>query len=155
ASLRLAARLEDRGCLVDRWWLLSNTTYGTWLPGEGRGFVGHVLEHREADIEEDERVNHGMPGTPYDRAMPGLWRKAQENMKWPPSHLGWAEAGEVLDRFQETASYRGWRLVAVPLMYNHFHIVVGVPDDPEPGKILGDFKSWGTRRLSGRFGAPA
>ena len=40
-------------------------------------------------------------------------------------------------------------------MVNHFHIVVGVRGDPEPGKILGDFKSWGTRKLTKSFGAPA
>jgi hypothetical protein len=39
-------------------------------------------------------------------------------------------------------------------MFNHFHIVVGVPGDPDPGKILGDFKSWATRTLSKCFGAP-
>ena len=25
---------------MDRYWLLSNTCYGTWLPGKERGFVG-------------------------------------------------------------------------------------------------------------------
>ena len=40
-------------------------------------------------------------------------------------------------------------------MFNHFHLVVGVKGDPEPGKILGDFKSWGTRRLSREFGKPS
>jgi hypothetical protein len=40
-------------------------------------------------------------------------------------------------------------------MFNHFHIVVGVPGDPDPSKVLGDFKSWGTRALSRHFGAPA
>jgi hypothetical protein len=30
-----------------------------------------------------------------------------------------------------------------------------VPGDPAPGKILGDFKSWSTRALSKKFGAPA
>ena len=39
-------------------------------------------------------------------------------------------------------------------MSNHFHLVVGVPGDPEPGKLLGDFKSWGTRALTRRFGQP-
>src|SRR5205823_9258660 len=46
-------------------------------------------------------------------------------------------------------------LHAVAIMFNHFHIVVGVMGDPKPSKILGDFKSWGTRRLSERFGSPA
>jgi hypothetical protein len=32
---------------------------------------------------------------------------------------------------------------------------VSVPGDPAPSKVLGDFKSWATRALSERFGAPA
>lgn len=39
-------------------------------------------------------------------------------------------------------------------MCDHFHMVVGVLGDPEPGKILGDFKSWGTRALNRQFGKP-
>ncbi len=139
---------------MSRWWLLTNTTYGTWLPGDGRGFVGHVWEHRQEDLEDDSRVNHGMPGTPYDVAMPGLWRKAEENLKGPPIQLDLAQAEAALSQFEETAIHRGWHLAAVAIMHNHFHIVVWVPNDPEPGIILGDFKSWGTRRLNEQFGAP-
>jgi REP element-mobilizing transposase RayT len=39
-------------------------------------------------------------------------------------------------------------------MYNHFHIVVQVPDDPEPRKILADFKAYGTRILNTKSGKP-
>ncbi|MBY0228635.1 MAG: transposase, partial [Gemmataceae bacterium] len=137
-----------------RWWLLSNTTYGTWLPGADRGFVGHVREHRPDDDLDDARVNHGMPGTPYDKKMPGLWRKAEKLMKGPPIHLGPDHAEQALEQFKETSRHRGWQLAALSIMHNHFHIVVGVEDDPEPGKVLGDFKSWGTRRLSRVFGEP-
>ena len=40
-------------------------------------------------------------------------------------------------------------------MVNHYHLVVQVPDDPSPNKILADFKAYATRALSHRFGAPA
>jgi hypothetical protein len=30
----------------DRYWLLTNPCYGTWLPGKESGFVGHVWVHR-------------------------------------------------------------------------------------------------------------
>jgi len=46
-------------------------------------------------------------------------------------------------------------LRAVAILFNHFHLVVGVPGDPTPSKIFGDFKSWATRALSARFGKPA
>jgi REP element-mobilizing transposase RayT len=52
-----------------------------------------------------------------------------------------AHAEALLTQFQETARIRGWELRAVAIMFNHFHIVVGVPGDPKPSKILGDFKS--------------
>jgi len=37
-------------------------------------------------------------------------------------------------------------------MVNHIHIVVGVPGDPSPRKILGDFKAYGSRRLNRQWG---
>ena len=57
-------------------------------------------------------------------------------------------AETALTQFRETADVRGWSIRAVAIMFNHFHIVVGVPGDPPPSKILGDFKSWTTRALS-------
>jgi len=98
------------------------------------------------------RVIHDVPGTPCDAAMPGLEQAAQALMKGPPNV---AQAEVLLGQLQETARIRGWELRAVAIMFNHFHIVTGVPGDPEPGKILGDFKSWGTRTLSKSFGEPA
>jgi REP element-mobilizing transposase RayT len=65
------------------------------------------------------------------------------------------EAEVLLAQFQETAARRRWQILAVAIMFNHFHIVVGVCGDPKPSKILGDFKSWATRKLSERFGPPA
>jgi hypothetical protein len=37
---------------VDRYWLLTNTSYGNWLPGDRRGFVGRVWEHRPSEPDE-------------------------------------------------------------------------------------------------------
>jgi REP element-mobilizing transposase RayT len=139
---------------MDRYWLLSNTCYATWLPGAARGFVGRVWEHRPFDPEEDPRVAHELLGTPYDEDMPGLERAAGELIKGPPIHLETAHAEIALAQFRETAGFRGWEIRAVAVMFNHFHIVVGVPGDPKPGKILGDFKSWATRALTKRFGPP-
>ena len=140
---------------MDRYWLLSNTCYGRWLPGDPRGFVGHVWEHRDAEPPADLRVVHDVPDTPYDEAMPELERAARRRMRGPPVLLTTAHADAALAQFRETAGFRAWSIDAVAVMANHFHIVVGVPGDPEPGKILGDFKSWATRALSRQFGKPA
>lgn len=40
-------------------------------------------------------------------------------------------------------------------MPNHVHLVLGVTGDPDPATLLRDFKSYGSRTLNRRFGAPA
>src|SRR5258707_9350715 len=75
-------------------------------------------------------------------------------MTGPPIFLDMEKAEAVLAQFQETAGHRGWTLRAVAIMANHFHIVIQVPDDPEPSKILTDFKAYGSRALNRRHGKP-
>jgi REP element-mobilizing transposase RayT len=140
---------------MDRFWFLTNTCYGTWLPGDPRGFVGRVREHRRGDSKDQPRVVHNIPGTDYDCQMTGLRAAAASLLKGPPIEFSMAHAEVLLTQFQETAGHRHWQLFAVAIMFNHFHVVVGVPGDPNPSKILGDLKAWGTRALSDRFGAPA
>jgi len=139
---------------MDRYWFLTNTCYSNWLPGDERGFVGRVKDRRPADGAGRQRVTHDLPGTPYDEDIPGLEDAARSLMKGPPIRLTTSHADAALAQFRETARFRAWELWAVAIMFNHFHIVVGVNEDPAPGKILGDFKSWGTRRLSKQFGKP-
>jgi len=141
--------------MMDRFWLLSNTCYGTWLPGSRHGFVSQILEHRPHDAPDDRRVTHDLPGTAYDEDLPALEAAAKSQMRGPPIYLTTAHSEICLAQFQETARHRGWQIRAVAIMFNHFHIVLGVPGDPSPSKLLGDFKSWATRRLSATFGKPA
>ncbi len=138
---------------MDRVWLLTNTCYGNWLPGDPRGFVGQVTDHRLND-DEKPRVRHNVPGTEYDSAMPGLHRESINKLKRPPVLLTQPQASVLLDQFLVTARFRNWQILAAAIMANHFPLVVGVLGNPDPGKILGDFKSWGTRTLSARFGPP-
>ena len=42
--------------------------------------------------------------------------------------------------------------MAIAIMANHVHLVVGVPGDPPPEKILGDFKRYASRALNRREG---
>ena len=140
---------------MDRYWLLTNTCYGNRLPGDRRGFVGRVWDRRPDDPDDTRRVTHNVPGTPCDEDIPGLEEESRELMKGPPVCLSADQAEVLLAQFQETAQHRAWEVRAVAIMFNHFHIVVGVMGDPKPSKILGDFKSWGTRTLTQRFGQPA
>jgi REP element-mobilizing transposase RayT len=139
---------------MDRHWFLTSTCYGNWLPGDPRGFVGNVYEHRSFDPTRRRRVTHNVPETEYDRRMPGLYLASESRLKGEPIRLAVPHAEALLAQFQETAQHRKWELLAVAIMYNHFHIVVGVVGDPNPAKILGDFKSWATRRLNEQFGKP-
>src|SRR5437763_2386082 len=119
---------------MDRYWLLTNTCYGNWLPGDGRGFVGRVWEHRPGDAEDKPRIPHDLPGEAYDEDVPGLERAARALMSGLPITLAVEQAEVLLAQFQETARFRGWELRAVAILFNHFHIVVGVPGDPKPAK---------------------
>ena len=137
-----------------RSWLLTNTTYGTWLPGDARGSVTSVRDRRHGEEETPFRIEHDLPGEPWEDEIPGLQRSALERMKGPPIYLDLDKAEILLAQFQETAGHRGWTLRAVSIMRNHFHMVVQVSDDPKPSKILVDFKAYGSRALNRCFGKP-
>src|SRR5262245_8817272 len=137
-----------------RSWLLSNTCYGTWLPGDKRGSVTSVRDTRPEDAPSDFRFEHDIPGTPCEEEVPGLRWAAEVQMKGPPILLDQEKAEVLLAQFQETAEYRGRVLRAVSIMYNHVHLVVQVADDPDPDRMLADFKAYGSRALNRRFGKP-
>ncbi len=133
---------------MDRYWLLTWTTYGSWLPGDRRGFVGRVRQ------EDGSRVVHNVLGTPIDRDVPTLQRAMRRSMKGTPIRLIQAQATVVLTQFQETAVYRGWRLLAAAVMANHLHLATGVVGDPEPDRILHSFKAYASRALNKQWRRP-
>ena len=126
---------------IDRIWFLTWTTYGTWLPGDERGFVSPKFEG-----DTPERRNNE-PGRPYE-GRPDLRRIAENQLAGDPVRLTRAQAGVVRHQFEETASYRGWQLLAGAIMANHVHLLVGVPGDPDPSALLRDFKSYASRALN-------
>lgn len=138
-----------------RYWLITNTTYGTWLPGDKRGSVTSVRDRREGEPYSPARREHDQPGQSYEQPIGGLNRSAMGLLKGAPVLLLLQQAELLCTQFQETATYRGWSLLAVSVMKNHFHLVVAVDDDPEPRKILVDFKAYGSRALNRSFSKPA
>ena len=127
---------------MDRCWLLTSTTYGTWLPGDQRGFVSHYSD------ESLQRIFHHTPGEPYDANILHLVAAARQAMNGAAVYLSHVQADRLLEQFQETALHRQWTLLAVGIMTWHFHLVVGVDGDPDPERILADFKSYGSRALN-------
>ncbi len=139
---------------MERYWLLTSTFYGNWLPGDLRGFVSRVRDQRAEDAPTSTRKEHDVLGTPYDADLPGLHHSAQESLRGAPIRIDAEQAQILLKQFHETAAYRGWQLLAIAIMNNHVHLVVVVNGDPDPTKMLGDFKAYGSRALSGRWGKP-
>jgi REP element-mobilizing transposase RayT len=140
---------------MDRYWFLTTTFYGTWLPGDEFGFVSRVRDRRPDEAPSPVRREHNQVGTDYDRALKGLHRYATSFLKCEPIRIVLAHANALLPQFQETARHRGWELRAVAIMADHVHIVVGVKGDPDPDKVLGDLKAYGSRLLNRGWGRPA
>ena len=134
-----------------RVWLLTNTTYATWLPGNPKGSVTSVRDRREGDPASAARAEHALPGTPYDGGIPGLARHAAA-AAGEPVFLTPDQAAAVAGQFRETAAYRGWAPLALAVMANHFHAVLRVEGDPDPHKLLYDLKAYGTRALNSGLG---
>jgi hypothetical protein len=126
---------------MDRYWLITWTCYGTWLPGARQGFVSHVRD------ELGNLVVHNIPGTPYDADMPALEAHARSTMKGTPVSLDQAAAAAMIAQYQETCRIKGWELEGASVMYNHTHVVVGVSGDPGPASVRETLKGWATRAV--------
>ena len=131
---------------MDRFWLVTWTTYATWLPGDARGFVTDLRD------SENHKYRLNQPATECAADLPGLHAFAQASLRSKPVLLDRKHAEALLVQFQETARYRGWTLLAIAIMTNHVHLVVAVSGDPEPEKLLQSFKAYGSRVLNQKFG---
>jgi REP element-mobilizing transposase RayT len=134
---------------MTRHWLITWTTYGSWLPGDSRGFVGRTRG------PDGHKVIHNTPGTEYDDTLPPLRNYAGSILKCAPIFLQKPHAEALAEQFHETANHRGWCLVAVAIMPDHIHLIVGMDDDPEPEEILKAFKAYASRKLNRQWGKPA
>lgn len=122
--------------------------YGNWLPGDNRGFVSNVR------VDDGPEIRHNIPGTEYDANMPCLEAYARGKLSGEPVRISVEQAEALLEQFHETVDYRGRRLLAVGIMANHCHVVIGVPRDPEPAQMLQSLKSYGSRKLNRHWTRP-
>jgi REP element-mobilizing transposase RayT len=134
---------------IDRYWFLTSTTYGQWLPGDARGSVS-----RENVSEESHRKSQNEFGVPYSEGMAELTAASRKLMKADPIFLTALQADRLLIQFQETSDVRKWLLVGTAIMANHFHAIIGVPGDPDPDGLLRDVKAYGSGALNRTFGKP-
>src|SRR6266545_4146556 len=131
-----------------RHWFLTWRTYGTWLPGDERGFVGAVVE------ATGDRVIRNAPGTPQEAPSAGLRDYSRSIMRADAVVLESGHAAELFAQFRETAAIRGWALLALAVLSNHIHVVVRVEGDPDGADVLRDFKCNASRRLNTAYGKP-
>ena len=111
-------------------YLITFTTYGTWLHGDERASV-------------DRR--HNIPGTPYVDPDPRRLRYETTMRKHPPVMLGPDRRAVVHEAIAAVCERRDWTLHALNVRSNHVHVVVSAPQPPE--RVMNDFKSWATRGL--------
>jgi REP element-mobilizing transposase RayT len=119
-------------------YFLTWTTYGTWLPGDVRGWVAKPGLFRGPNAE--------------------LEAAAQSLMTEPALTLDLDQRRVVEKTISEHCAIRSWHLHAVNCRTEHVHVVVTAPHrDPEV--VMDQFKAWCTRRLKDldrrRYGSAA
>jgi REP element-mobilizing transposase RayT len=106
--------------------LLTWSTYGTWLPGDIRGWVeyrgGFQLPDAILDLESAARMTE-------DACRLALHQRERVNQQ-----------------VAETCQYKGWILHAVNCRTNHVHVVL--TSTTHPKTIREQLKAWCTRRLN-------
>jgi REP element-mobilizing transposase RayT len=101
-------------------------TYGTWLPGDERGW---------ADYHEGWQLPARI-----------LEEDSAARMSEDACILSTAERTIVEQQIAETCRYRGWQLHAVQCRSNHVHVVVSAAVDPQ--LVRDQLKAWCSRRLN-------
>jgi REP element-mobilizing transposase RayT len=111
-------------------YFLTWVTYGTWLPGDARGW----LEYRKG----------------WQLPDPAREAEAAALMTEDACRLTREHRMAVEQQIAETCRHRGWQLHAVNCRSNHVHVVVSAPGTA-PKKVRTDLKAWATRRLKAQF----
>lgn len=119
-------------------YLITFTTYGTWLHGRDPGSVDR---------------EHNIPGTSLLAADPAMEAANRKRLRQEPYMLDEPRRTVVLRTIREVAAHRKWKLWAVHVRTNHVHVVVTA--DSKPEKVMADFKAWASRRLREAFGESA
>jgi REP element-mobilizing transposase RayT len=102
------------------------TCYGTYLPGDERGWT----KWRKGD----------------QLAQPRLQEWCRDRMLEPPIVLEPTQRDIVNDAVRDHCLHRGWLLHAVACRTNHCHVVV-TAHDYDGEQVRDQLKAWATRRL--------
>jgi REP element-mobilizing transposase RayT len=108
-------------------YFLTWTTYGTWLPGDERGWN----RKGQGDIQ---------------RANPLFIDMARSEMKEPEFRLAPEDRRIAEATIRDHCRVRNWHLHAVNARSNHVHVVVTAAGY-KPETVRDQFKAWCTRKL--------
>jgi REP element-mobilizing transposase RayT len=106
---------------------LTWTTYGSWLPGDERGWTDR----------------HGV----QQAANPGLWQVNNRRLAGPVVFLDSRQRLLVEETIEQHCRFRGWTLHAVRCLRQHAHVVV-TAGQCRPDVILGRLKARAAVRLN-------
>jgi REP element-mobilizing transposase RayT len=140
--------------------LITWTCYGTWLPGDRRGYVSNTLVEDGGFVFKENRV--GVPPAADD---PFTRRRAKQLQRWPKVLFTPLEALDVAQSLSRASHECRWNLLAAAVMSNHVHVLVtGCPDDgahvrrvlkgrtrAELSRLRGSAKRWWTSGGSDRY----
>jgi REP element-mobilizing transposase RayT len=120
--------LDENFALLITW-----TCYGTWLPGDRRGYVSNT---RRSDGTYERE--HNIPGTPITADHALTRERADANQKHATATLDRERAIVAADAIVDACAARHWHVVRAALMWNHVHVIVmQCPDNgPEVRRIL-------------------
>jgi len=140
ASARAAVRTPDvtQGATLLTW-----TTYGSWLPGDQRGFVSRV------PADDGTHVRHNLPGEPYDADHPAVSAQAAGQMQGKPVALRPEHASVLLAIIAEACERHGVELLAVAVMSHHVHVLC--QSDRHGIELLQILKGNASRALNQKF----
>jgi len=97
--------------------LITWTTYGTWLPGDQRGFVSRVPS------TQSPHPIHNMPGEKCDANDPRAMASALERLEGTPVYLSPDQGETVLLSVASACGRHGIEPLAVAVMANHVHVL--------------------------------
>ena len=101
------------------WYHVTTNTYGTWLPGDPRGWrERHHKRHVEGDYK-----NPPPPGTGE-----GLHQYAQRQLKHPPVRLSPSQRAIVGKAMVEMLTRQGIEVLALSMDAVHCHLLARFPD---------------------------
>jgi REP element-mobilizing transposase RayT len=124
------------------------TCYGTWLPGDPRGYVSDTFAP-----DATRTVKRNIPGTPITANDKHTRAIAKSRQKHPTIWLNRNQADVAARGLLDAASERTWCIRRAAVMANHVHVLV-MDCPPEGSAVRRILKGVSQAKLSDAHGKP-